>query len=133
MVGVGLLMLGLAVIALYLRFKGRLYNSRWFLKASIISAPLGFIALWCGWITAEMGRQPWIVYNLIKTADAVSNVSMRNVIISFGLIFVVYAIIFGYFYFYFLHKLIKKGPAGLAEEELRQPFQYMPPPHLEEK
>jgi cytochrome d ubiquinol oxidase subunit I len=128
MVGIGVLMLLLSLIALYLRFKDALYNTRWFLVASLFSAPLGFIALWCGWIIAEMGRQPWIVYQLIRTMDASSNVLLRDVIISFILIFIVYGIIFGYFYFYFLHKTIRKGP-GEIKEEAHQPFQYMPTPY----
>ena len=126
MVGVGLLMLLLAVIALYLKIKGRLYDTRWFLIASILSAPLGFIGLWCGWLTAEIGRQPWIVYNLIRTVDAVSNVPLYDIVISFLLIFIVYGIIFGYFYFYFLHKTIQKGPTEANENDPHQPFQYMP-------
>ncbi len=131
MVGVGLLMLLLCVMSLYLRIKSRLYDTRWFLKLSLFSAPLGFVALWSGWITTEVGRQPWAVYNLIRTADAVSNVSVKSVIISFGLIFVVYVIIFGYFYTYFLHNIIKKGPADLSSELSHQPFQYMPSTNLE--
>lgn len=127
MLGLGFLMLLLTFIALYLKFKNRLYDTAWFLRISMFSAPLGFIALWCGWITAEIGRQPWIVYHLIRTADAVSPVALRDVIISFSLIFITYGIIFGCFYFYFLHKTIQKGPAELqAAEESRQPFQYMP-------
>jgi cytochrome d ubiquinol oxidase subunit I len=133
MVGIGFLMMLLTLIAVYLRWRDKLYSTKWFLKASVCSAPLGFIALWCGWLTAEIGRQPWIVYNQIRTLDAISNVQLSNVIISFLLIFVVYGIIFGYFYFYFLHKTISKGPVELSDtEEPHQPFQYMPPAnHLE--
>jgi len=128
MVAIGLLMLVLAALAFYLRIKKRLFDSQWFLKMCWFSAPLGFIALWCGWITAEVGRQPWIVYNLLRTTDAISNVSLYNVIISFSLIFVVYGIIFGYFYFYFLDKIIRKGPIAIKQAEMtHQPFQYMPP------
>lgn len=127
MVGAGLLMLLMAIVALYLRIKQKLFNTRWFLLASIASAPLGFIALWCGWITAEMGRQPWIVYNLIRTVDAVSPVSVQHVMLSFALIFFVYGIIFGVFYFYFLHRTLHKGPADFEDAKpARLPFQYMP-------
>lgn len=128
MVGVGLLMLVLTLIALYLRLRGRLYTSKWFLRISIFSAPLGFIALWCGWITAEEGRQPWVVYQLIRTVKAASHVALQDVMISFVLIFIVYGIIFGYFYFYFLNKILQKGPTDLLETEPHQPFQYMPSP-----
>lgn len=128
MVFIGLLMLLLASLALYLRIKKRLFDSRWFLQACWLSAPLGFIAIWCGWITAEVGRQPWIVYNVLRTTDAISNISLHNVIISFSLIFIVYGIIFGYFYFYFLDKIIRKGPIAIKQAEMdHQPFQYMPP------
>lgn len=126
MVGAGLLMLLLVMMAWYLRWKKQLFDKPWFLKAAIVSAPLGFIALWCGWITAEMGRQPWIVYQLLRTVDAAANVALQNVMISFVLIFIVYGIIFGYFYFYFLHKTITKGPELLEDASIRQPFQYMP-------
>lgn len=126
MVGCGLLMFALAIAGSYLKIKRKLYETKWFLIASLFSAPLGFLALWCGWITAEIGRQPWVVYHLIRTADAVSQVSLQNVMITFGLIFIVYGIIFGFFYFYFLHKIIQKGPAELTHIEPRQPFQYMP-------
>lgn len=126
MVGVGVLMLFLTLIALYLRYKRRLFDYSLFLKASVLSAPLGFIALWAGWITAEMGRQPWVVYHLIKTLDAVSPVSIHDILISFALIFVVYGIIFGYFYFYFLHKTIHHGPEEIDKKTIHQPFQYMP-------
>ena len=128
MVGIGFIMLFLSIISLYLRWKKRLFESRWFLKICWFSAPLGFIALWCGWITAEVGRQPWIVYNLLRTADAVSKVTLQNIVISFSLIFIVYGIIFGCFYFYFLDKIIRKGPTVTEQTEItHQPFQYMPP------
>ncbi len=129
MVYLGVLMLILSVISLYLRYKKRLFDSKWFLKINVFSAPAGFIALWCGWITAEAGRQPWIVYNLIKTAEAVSNVALHDVITSFVLIIIVYGIIFGFFYFYFLHQMLKKGP--VVSEPIRQPFEYMYIPNQE--
>jgi cytochrome d ubiquinol oxidase subunit I len=114
MVGMGFLMLGYAVLSTWLLVKNKLFTSRRVLFLSQFLSPVGFIALLTGWITAEMGRQPWAVYGLIRTADAVSSVSTRNVIIGFILIFVVYVIIFGGFYFYFLDKTIKKGPEDLS-------------------
>jgi cytochrome bd ubiquinol oxidase subunit I len=127
MVAIGFSMLFLAVIAWFLKLKMRLFHTRWFLKISVLTAPIGFIALWCGWITAEMGRQPWVVYHLLKTADAFSRVSLHDVMVSFILIVLVYGVIFGGFYFYFLHKTLSKGPMEIKElEEGHQPFQYMP-------
>lgn len=127
MVMAGFAMFFLSLAGLYLRYKRRFYDTAWFLKLCLIMSPIGFIAMWSGWITAEIGRQPWVVYGLIRTADAVSQIMLRNVVISFGLIIVVYGIIFGYFYFYYLGKIIKHGPDELTESSLKIPFQYMPP------
>lgn len=125
MVYVGLLIFALALIALYLRIRKKL-DTVWFQKISLFSAPLGFIALWCGWIAAEVGRQPWAVYHLLRTINASSKVPVHDVIVSFGLIIIVYGVIFGYFYFYFLNKVIKKGPQRIeATPLLDQPFSYM--------
>lgn len=123
MVGLGFIMAGLALYAVYLRLRGKLITSPFFLKMCVLASPCGFIALWCGWITAETGRQPWIVYNLLKTKDAVSNVTYSHVLTGFILIILVYFIIFGCFYFYYLNKLLQKGPASKQLET--QPFSYM--------
>ncbi len=125
MVGLGLLMLLMSAIAIYLRFKNRLYNSPWYHKTCILLAPTGFIALITGWFTAETGRQPWVVYNMIRTADAASGVSMHNVSISLILIFLVYGVIFGFFYFLYFGKIVRKGPD--ISDEPKMPFIYMHP------
>lgn len=126
MVMSGFAMFFLSLVGLYLRYKKKFYNTTWFLKLCVISSPIGFIAMWSGWITAEIGRQPWVVYGLVRTADAVSQILMRNVIVSFGLIIVVYGIIFGYFYFLYLNKIIHHGPDDSDATLLESPFQYMP-------
>ncbi len=128
MVYIGFLMFGIVLLGLWLRLKKRLYDSRWFLRICVLSAPLGFIALWCGWMTAEVGRQPWVVYNILRTSDAASNIAMHNVIISFVLIFIVYFIIFGYFYFLYLTRLIRKGPHDVDIKAEDQPFPYLAGP-----
>ena len=122
MVGLGLVMMILAIIATYYSAKDKLVNNNW-LRIFTWSAPIGFLALWCGWIVAEIGRQPWVVYNLIRTRDAVSRIDIHDIMISLGLIIVIYGIIFGFFYFYFLIKTIKHGPINL--EKANEPFQYM--------
>jgi len=71
--------------------------------------PLGFIATITGWITAEMGRQPWIVYGLMKTRDAVSPIAAGNVAWSLALFFVFFLVI-GSVYLYFLYRIMKSGP-----------------------
>ena len=134
MVYLGMLMLGMALLALYLRYRKQLFTASWFHKLCVLSAPLGFIALWCGWVTAEVGRQPWVVYNLIRTDDASSHVPLHDVAISFVLIILVYGFIFGYFYFYFLNKVIKKGPPDTAHlEKADHVFAYMSSPVIEDK
>lgn len=123
MVGLGFLILGLGVWAWALRWRKNLYKSQWFLRACVCFGPAGFIALIAGWFTAETGRQPWIVYNILRTSDAVSDVSMKNVLISLVLILLVYGIIFGFFYFRYLGKIIRQGPENL--ESIKIPFAYL--------
>ncbi len=72
MVGAGLAMLGLVVVGLWLRMRGRLYDTGWFQRALIWSMPLGFIAVLAGWTTTEVGRQPWTVYGVMRTAHSVT-------------------------------------------------------------
>src|SRR6185437_826466 len=122
MVGLGVIMLIYAIFATIMLAKNKLYSSPKMLYFSQFLAPIGFIALLAGWITAEIGRQPWAVYGLIRTRDAASNVSMHDVLVGFILIFIIYVIIFGGCYFYFLDKTIKKGPADL---DSIQPFSFL--------
>ncbi|MFT3741077.1 MAG: cytochrome ubiquinol oxidase subunit I [Gammaproteobacteria bacterium] len=124
MVGIGGLMLLLVITSWLLGYRRKLYDSRWFLRIAVASAPLGFIALWFGWITAEVGRQPWAVYHLIRTADAASIVPLHDVVTSFILIILVYGVVFGYCYIYFLNRMLRKGPAYSGKIS-DQPFQYM--------
>ncbi|STX28755.1 cytochrome d ubiquinol oxidase subunit I [Legionella beliardensis] len=125
MVGIGLLMLATAVTAAFLRRKDKLFQARWFHRWCVITAPLGFIATICGWLTAEFGRQPWIVYNLQRTQEAVSRVGWQEVATSFLLLVLVYIIIFS-FYLYYLFKTIRRGLVMLDKEAVdHMPFQYM--------
>jgi cytochrome d ubiquinol oxidase subunit I len=72
MVGAGLVMLALVVVGLWLRMRGKLFDTGWFLSALIWSMPLGFIAVLAGWTTTEVGRQPWTVYGVMRTAHSVT-------------------------------------------------------------
>jgi cytochrome d ubiquinol oxidase subunit I len=126
MVGLGLLILLAAMIGVYLRYKKKLYNQRWFLKFCILLSPAGFISIITGWFVAELGRQPWIIYNYLKTVDAQSPVSFYQVVSSFLAIIVVYGIIFGYYYFHYFFKAILIGPETGAGK-LDQAFFYMSP------
>jgi cytochrome d ubiquinol oxidase subunit I len=83
MVGLGLLMLLVVVIAWALALRRRLFDTAWFLRLCQFAAPLGFFAVLAGWVTTEVGRQPWTVYGLMRTADSVSpSLTGRDVLLS---------------------------------------------------
>lgn len=125
MVGIGILMLLTAIFGIVLYFKCLLFKLRWFHRWCVAMAPLGFIASISGWLTAEIGRQPWVVYHLLKTKDAVSSIGYEEVVISFTLLILAYGFVFG-FYLYYLLKLIAHGPETLTKEEIEHhAFQYM--------
>lgn len=125
MVGIGILMLFTAIVGVFLYLKGTLFKLRWFHRWCFVMAPLGFIASISGWLTAEIGRQPWAVYNLLRTKDAVSAIGYEEVLISFTLLVLAYGVVFG-FYLYYLFKLIAHGPETLTDEEIEHhAFQYM--------
>lgn len=123
MVGLGLLMLLLAFIGVILLWRRQLFTCQWFLHICVYFSPAGFIAILTGWFTAELGRQPWVVQNQLRTLSSASSISLRNVIISFALIIGVYGVIFGVFYFRYLRKIIQHGPQDLKVET--SPFSYM--------
>jgi cytochrome d ubiquinol oxidase subunit I len=114
MVGIGFAMLGLAYWGLYLRWRGTVFTNVWFLRAAMLMTPSGFGAVLFGWYTAEIGRQPYVVYGQLRTADAVSPISTEAVTTSLLTFLVVYAIVFG-FGSYYLAKLLRKGPEPLEE------------------
>ena len=123
MVGMCMLILLLAVISVVLRTKKKLFDTPWFLRASVLMVPTGFIALLTGWYTAEVGRQPWVVYNILRTKDAVSHLQTWQVIASISVIILVYGLVFGVFYMRYVLKTIRKGPGDLAM--VKMPFAYM--------
>ena len=131
MVGLGGLMLLFAIFAAFKYWRKSLFDCRWLLKLARWLTPAGFIALWCGWITAEVGRQPWIVYNLLRTDDMASKVNFNHVLTVFILLVIVYGVVFGYFYFHYLIKTIKGGPDEIGVIE--QPFMYMSSQDKEDK
>lgn len=125
MVGIGLLMLATALMALLLRIKHSLYTATWFHKWCLLISPLGFIASIAGWLTAEMGRQPWVAYGLMRTHEAVSKVGAEEVIISLILLILAYGVVFG-FYLYYLFKMIRQGPQiSRQDKPEHHAFQYM--------
>ncbi|MEG0969156.1 MAG: cytochrome ubiquinol oxidase subunit I, partial [Pseudomonas sp.] len=113
MVSLGMLMVLLSLTALWLRKKGSLYESSWFHKFAIIMGPTGYVALLAGWVTTEVGRQPWVVYGVMRTRDGLSHsVTADQVGLSLIIFVLVYTVVFGSGIYYML-KLIKTGPAFL--------------------
>lgn len=95
MVGIGLTMFAWILISLWLRLRHHLYDTVWFLQASQFTAPLGFLAILAGWTTTEVGRQPWTVYGLLRTADSITpSLTTFDVTISLIGYLTVYLIIF---------------------------------------
>jgi cytochrome bd ubiquinol oxidase subunit I len=116
MVGCGLVMLALAWIGSYLSLKGRLEQSRWLLWAIFLSFPLPFIAILTGWFTAEVGRQPWTVYGVLRTADSVTPfLTPRAALVSLIVFCLVYTLIFAFGALY-IHRLLRIGPVGRLAE-----------------
>ncbi|MGI9419694.1 MAG: cytochrome ubiquinol oxidase subunit I [Geminicoccaceae bacterium] len=111
MVGIGLLMTALGFWSLWLRFRGRLYDERIALYAAVIMGPSGFIAVLAGWITTEVGRQPYTVYGLLKTAESVSPLDAPAVATSLLAFVVVYVVVFGAGVFYML-QLMARPPVS---------------------
>jgi len=109
MVGLGFLMLGLGVLSLWARFRGQLYDWRPLHWLALAMAPAGFVAVIAGWVTTEVGRQPFTVYGLLKTAASASPLEAPAVAASLLTFIMVYFIVFGAGTGYIL-KLMGKAP-----------------------
>lgn len=118
MVALGLLMIFIGAAGAVLYLRGRLFETRWFLRLMTLSAPAGFVAILAGWVVAEVGRQPWVVYGLLRTADAVSPVPGGSIAASIALFVLVYGLVFGAGLTY-MAKLIRRGPETTPEGEAR--------------
>jgi cytochrome d ubiquinol oxidase subunit I len=117
MVGLGLLMLGIIVLSVWLRIRKRLFKTEWFLKLCQYSAPIGFLTVIAGWVTTEVGRQPWTVYGLLRTAHSVSpSLTGADVILSLMGYMLVYLIIFPVGIL-LMARVVRKGPADAAHKE----------------
>jgi cytochrome bd ubiquinol oxidase subunit I len=117
MVGLGILMLITGLWSLWARFRRTLYTSTWLHRASMLMGPSGFVAVLAGWYTTEVGRQPYTVYGLLRTADSLSNVDAEAVGASLLAFIIVYFIVFGAGVFYIL-RIVSKSPEG-EKDELR--------------
>jgi cytochrome d ubiquinol oxidase subunit I len=125
MVGLGLIMAGIGLWSLVQRLRGRLYDTLSLFRMARLFAPAGIVAMLCGWVVTEVGRQPYTVYGLLRTGESVSPVALPAVAGSFAVFVVVYTAIFGAGVFYLL-KLMREDPAAgavdRAVEEDREPI-----------
>jgi cytochrome bd ubiquinol oxidase subunit I len=116
MVGIGVIMLGIVVVSLWLRWKGRLSENGWFLWLCQWASPLGFIAVLAGWTTTEVGRQPWTVYGLLRTADSLSpSLTGSDVLLSLLGYVLAYLVVYPAGLI-IMARLVRKGPTEADKE-----------------
>jgi cytochrome d ubiquinol oxidase subunit I len=119
MVGLGMLMLALGIASLVARAMGRLYDWRWLARFALLMGPSGFVAVIAGWITTEVGRQPYTIYGLLRTADSASPLAAPAVANSLIAFVIVYFAVFGMGTWYLL-RLMSRAPQPQEPE----------PPHI---
>jgi cytochrome d ubiquinol oxidase subunit I len=112
MVGIGFAMLGIGLWSLLARYRRKLYDWSWLHRAAILMGPSGFVAVIAGWVTTEVGRQPYTVYGLLRTVDSVSPLAAPAVAASLLAFVVVYFVAFGAGIYYLLHLMAKPPGAG---------------------
>lgn len=115
MIAIGFAMLGLGMWSLYARMRGTLYSSQWLHRASLMLAPSGFVAVLAGWVTTEVGRQPFTVYGLMRTSDSLAPIAAPAVAASLVAFIIVYFFVFGAGVFYIL-RLMSKPPSEQTAE-----------------
>ncbi|MDP3415734.1 cytochrome ubiquinol oxidase subunit I [Falsiroseomonas sp.] len=136
MVGIGFLMLGIGAWSLWARYRRRLYDAPWLHRAALVMGPSGFAAVLAGWITTEVGRQPWTVYGLLTTAQSASPIDAAAIGASLIAFVIVYFALFGAGTFYIL-RLMNHAPRpaepGLPAEEPIRAGGIMPGPVMAAK
>lgn len=117
MAGLGMLMILSALTALWLRRKGKLYDTKLFHRFVLLMGPSGLIALLAGWFTTEIGRQPWVVYGMMRTRDAASNHDVLQMSITLALFVIIYFSVFTVGITYMM-SLVGKGPTAVEQERV---------------
>ncbi len=121
MVAIGFAMLGIGLWSLWARYRGRLFETKWLHRTALVMGPSGFVAVLAGWVTTEVGRQPYTVYGLMRTSESLAPVEAPAVAASLTAFIVVYFFVFGAGTFYIL-RMMGKGPGqklGLTEGPIR--------------
>ena len=117
MVGCGTLMLGIVLLGGWLRWRGRLNDTPLFLRLCQLAIPIGFVAVIAGWVTTEVGRQPWTVYGLMRTAASVSpSLTGRDVLISLLAYMAVYLFMYPAGLFLMI-RIVRRGPMPSEEQD----------------
>lgn len=119
MVGIGLLMIAYGLVGAWCWWRGRLDDSRWFRRWSMLMGPAGLVAILSGWFVTEVGRQPWLVYGLMARSDGLSPIDAPAVAGSLTAFVIVYTFIFGSGTFYLL-RLMRKPPFEAPAEPAQQ-------------
>jgi cytochrome bd ubiquinol oxidase subunit I len=110
---IGTAMFAIVCIAMWLRFRGRLYSTRWFLSLLVVTAPAGLLATLGGWYTAEIGRQPYVVFGLLRTAETVSPIAPKSVLVTLLALGATYTLFMSGF-LVLAGRAIRRGPSDEA-------------------
>jgi cytochrome d ubiquinol oxidase subunit I len=117
MVGCGMLMLGIVLLGGWLRWRGRLTDTSWFLQLCQLTIPIGFFAVIAGWLVTEVGRQPWTVYGVLRTAHSVSpSLTGIDVLISLLAYMTVYLFMYPAGVL-LMWRAVRKGPVTAEESD----------------
>ena len=120
MVGLGFYFIGITLLALYFLWRGTLFEKTWLMWVFVFSVILPYIANHTGWIAAEVGRQPWVVYDILRTEHGFSKaVGASSVLGSLFLFLLIYALLF-FMYIYLLDRKIRSGPEEFVETPVRK-------------
>src|SRR6185295_5688518 len=114
MVGIGLFMIGSALLGAALWWRKKLFDARWYLWPAQHVWWIGFVAVIAGWMVTESGRQPWIIHKVLRTADGISPVPGGSIATTLALFVLVYGIVFS-MGIYYINRLIALGPKGTAD------------------
>ena len=115
MVGIGIIIIAFGLVGVWLWWRRKLFDARWYLWPASQAWWLGFVAVISGWIVTESGRQPWIVHGILRTADATSPVTGASIATTLVLFVLVYGVVFA-MGIYYINRLIDRGPEGRAAE-----------------
>jgi cytochrome d ubiquinol oxidase subunit I len=111
-------MLGIGLWSAWARWKGRLYDAPWLHRAAVVMGPSGFLAVLCGWITTEVGRQPYTVYGLLRTDESAAPLQADAVGASLMAFIVVYFLVFGSGTIYVLNLMVSRPKDKIDIDEI---------------